>query len=397
LRVKTLSIAAAAVMAIFGFAACNTVSTSGGGGDDETAASVNGTDIPIAEVDRQIDAQIKAAGPNRPQLSPVDLAAARMQILDTLIQEEALVQRAQKEGVVPSDDELKQEIQGQKQKLGMTEEQFQKYLQTTGMTEDKFRQQSKRQLAIQKLRDKISAKVPTPTDAELRKFFDDNRSRLVAPRGVELSDIVVDPRPNNATDDATTPEAAERKVQEIIAALKAGNIDFATVARNRSEDPNTALQGGKLGFLAEAELQQTFPAEIVTRFSSMQPGQITEPIRANDGRWHIFKLDNRREQQQELTYEQVQQQIAQQITEQRKQIVLSALLMDVISAADVKNYLAGRILEHPDTFGALRPSPLTSASPAPASPAPPTNAAGPEAQPSAPAQPTNRAQPTTNR
>jgi parvulin-like peptidyl-prolyl isomerase len=377
LRDKTLLVAAAVLLALGGLTACD-----GGGAstaaDDDTAATVNGTEIPVAEVDRRIDAQIKAAGSNQPELTPIDLAAARMQVLDSLIQEEALFQRAQKEGVVPSDEELKQEIQAQKQRLGMTEDQFQKYLQNTGQTEEQFRLQARRELAIRKLRDKVAAKVPAPSDAEVRKFFDDNKARLIAPRGVELSSIVVDPRNNGAADDATTPEAAERKAQEIVVALKTG-ADFATVARTRSEDPNTALQGGKLGFLSEAELQQTFPGEINTRFFAMQPGQTTEPIRGSDGRWHIFKLDGRREQQQELTYEQVQQQIAQQITEQRKQIVLSALLIDAVSSANVRNHLAQRVLEHPDTFGALRPSPLTSGGSQPAQPA---GAAQPEAQPS---------------
>lgn len=363
MRDKTLLVAAAVLLALAGLTACNSGGASTSAGDD-TAATVNGTEIPVAEVDRRIDAQIKAAGPNQPELTPIDLAAARMQVLDSLIQEEALFQRAQKEGVVPSDEELRQEIQAQKQRLGMTE--------------DQFRQQARRELAIRTLRDKVAAKVPAPSDAEVRKFFDDNKARLIAPRGVELSSIVVDPRNNGATEDATTPEAAERKAQEIVAALKAG-ADFATVARTRSEDPNSALQGGKLGFLSEADLQQTFPGEINTRFFAMQPGQTTEPIRGSDGRLHIFKLDGRREQQQELTFEQVQQQIAQQITEQRKQIVLSALLIDSVSAANVQNHLAQRVLEHPDTFGALRPSPLTSGGSRPAQPA---GAAQPEAQPS---------------
>src|SRR4051812_49993879 len=47
---------------------------------------------------------------------------------------------------------------------------------------------------------------------------------------------------------STTPEAAQRKAQEIEATLKSG-ADFATVARARSEDPNSAMQGGSLGFV----------------------------------------------------------------------------------------------------------------------------------------------------
>src|SRR5689334_21576415 len=52
---------------------------------DEVAATVNGKDIPVSEIDRAIDAQIKQSGPGAPQLTPVSLAAARLQILDQLI------------------------------------------------------------------------------------------------------------------------------------------------------------------------------------------------------------------------------------------------------------------------------------------------------------------------
>ena len=92
-----------------------------------------------------------------------------------------------------------------------------------------------------------------------------------------------------------------------------------TVARARSED-QSALQGGLVGFFSEAQLQQTFPPDVAARLFAMQPGQIMDPIAGQGGRLHIFKLNGKREQQQEMTYEQVKPQIAQTITDQRKQV-----------------------------------------------------------------------------
>src|SRR5262245_20674998 len=117
LQLKAFATAAgaAAVLAIVGLTGCND-STSGNTTDAEVAATVNGVAIPVSEIDRIIVQQI--TDPRTGQkatLQPVELAAARLQALQQLIQEEALYQRAQNEKVVPSDDELKQEIQSQKQ------------------------------------------------------------------------------------------------------------------------------------------------------------------------------------------------------------------------------------------------------------------------------------------
>jgi parvulin-like peptidyl-prolyl isomerase len=391
LRNNPITLAALAVIlaSFVGLAGCN--GTNGGTTTEapETAATVNGVEIPISKIDRLIDQQLKAGGPNAPQLTPVALAAARMQLLEQLIQEEALYQRAQKENVIPSDQEVQQALQQQIQQVGMTQDQYQQQLKQLGQTEEELKTDLKRQLAIQKLQEKITTSIPAPTDAEIRKYFEENRQSLVAPRGIELSDIIIDPQNNNkGSDDAIGAEAAARKAQEVAAAVKTAGTDFATVARARSEDPNSAMQGGVIGFFSEANLQRTFPAEVAQRLFNLQPGQITDPIQSQDGRWHIFKLNGKREQQQELTFEEVSPQISRTITEQRKQVVMSALLLDAIAQADIKNNLADRIIKNPDTFGALRPSPLTQPrAPQPAAaPATNTNAAAPaEAQPSAPA------------
>ncbi|HQR39826.1 MAG TPA: SurA N-terminal domain-containing protein [Blastocatellia bacterium] len=384
-----LAVSAAILASIVGLYGCQEGGAPGSSSDD-VAATVNGISIPVSKIDQIIDQQIKASGPNSPQLTPVALAAARLQVVEQLIQEEAMYQRAQKEGVSPTEDEVKQALQTQIQKSGMSQDDYQKRLKDLGQTEDQLKTDMKRQLAIQKLQDKVTSSIPAPTDAEVKKYFDENKAQMTAPKGLELSDIIVDPANNGARDDAVGDAAAAQKAQEISGALKSGT-DFATVARSRSED-QTALQGGSIGFFSEAQLKQTFPPDILAQLGALQVGQITGTIQSQDGRWHIFKLNGKRDQNQELTFDEVKQQIAQTITDQRKQVVLSALVIDAVGSATIKNIIASQIIEHPDTFGALRPSPLTQptagapAQPAPAQTAPAQPAAQPEAQPSAPAK-----------
>lgn len=394
----SLAAVAALLFSVLGLAACGEGGP--GKGADDTAATVNGVAIPVSKIDQIIDRQLKEGGPSAPQLTPVALAAARLKVLEQLIQEEALFQRAQKERLIPSDDEVKQALQTQIQQSGMSQDDFQKRLKEFGQTEDELKSDLKRQLAIQKLQDKVTASIPAPTDAELRKYFDENKSQLIAPRGVELSDIIVDPANNGATDDAVGAEAAQKKAQEIATAL-GSNADFATVARARSEDVS-GLQGGSIGFFSEDRLRQTFPPDIATNLFNLNAGQMTQPIQSQDGRWHIFKLNGKREQNKDLSFEEVSADIAKLITDQRKQVVLSALLIDAVAAANVKNALAEQIVAHPDTFGALRPSPLTAPKADGGAPQPATNAApaatnaapAAEVQPSGPANTNGGAKPS---
>ena len=268
----TLAALAVILASLMGLAGCNGSGTSStDSAEPETAATVNGVEIPVSKIDRLIDQQLKAGGPGAPALTPVALAAARMQLLEQLIQEEALYQRAQKENVIPSDQEVQQALQQRIQEVGMTQDQYQLQLKQLGQTEDELKTDMKRQLAIQKLQEKITTSIPAPTDAEIRKYFDENRQTLVAPRGIELSDIIIDPQNNNkGSDDAIGQDAAARKAQEIGAMVKAQGTDFATVARARSEDPNSAMQGGVIGFFSEENLNRTFPAEVAQRLFSLQ-------------------------------------------------------------------------------------------------------------------------------
>jgi parvulin-like peptidyl-prolyl isomerase len=382
----THAAAAALLASALGVAGCNGNGATPPPTPDDVAATVNGVSIPVTKVDQVIDQQIKQAGPNAPQLTPVALAAARLQALDTLIQEEAMFQRAQRENLTPTDDEVKQELQSRIQKSNMSQDDYQKRLKDLGQTEDDLKNDIKHELAIKKLQDKVTATIPAPTEDEMKKFFDENRAQMTAPRGIQLADIIVDPANNGGgPEDAIGAEAAKAKAEAIANQLK-GGADFATIARNRSEDPQSGMQGGQIGFFSDAQLKQTFPPDIAANLFALNTGQMTAPIQGQDGRWHLFLVQGKREQQQDMTYDQVKPQIAQTITQQRQQVVMSALLIDAVSSASIRNNLATQIIAHPDTFGALRPSPLTQ--PQAQQPAPqPTPQ--PEAQPGAPVNASN--------
>lgn len=319
---------------------------------EDVAARVDKAIIRLSEVDRIVEQQLRdRAAQGNLTLTPAELAMARLQVLNTLITQEALYQWAQRQGVVVSEDEVTQNIQKLKRDQGLTEEGFQRMLRDAGQTEQQFRQEVRRQVAIQKLFDREVTPRVTVTDREIEEFYAAHRAQFVERRGFLLSQIMVSPEVDNVPQDAIGEEAARRKIREIYDQLRTG-ADFATVAASRSEDRITGPRGGGPTFVPERS--PDLPPAFIKLLSRMREGDITEPIRAGN-RWYIFKLDGRVKRDRELTLDEVRPQIVKELRQQREEVLQAALTQMALSRMRVENVMAQRILENPTNFGNLRP------------------------------------------
>jgi peptidyl-prolyl cis-trans isomerase SurA len=344
----------AAILLVLG--ACG----SGGGSDSKdsmVAATVNGKNIMLAEVERGVSQQ---SGGKQAQLSQLELAQARLQVLGNLIQREVLFQRADRENLKPTEDEITAIINQQKQQSGMTDDDFQKNLAAQNLTMEALREEARKDIAIKKLQDKYNSKI-TVNDKEVEDFYNSNRERFVSARGVALAMIAVDPADNRSQgitqNDAKSDAEAKLKIDDINQQLK-GGADFATVARAKSEDANSVPRGGDIGFATEDDLKQNgFPPDLIAKFFGMQAGDRTEPVRFNSGKWYVFKLEEKRLQTENLTLESpgVRQQITQALIKQRSDILNAALVEVAMNEAKIVNNLAGTMLNTPSNLG-LRPA-----------------------------------------
>lgn len=347
--------------------------------NSEVAATVNGKPIYMKEVDTLLNQQLQG---QQTQLSSLELAQARLQIIDGVIQKEVLFQQAEKENLLPTEDEINTEINKQIQNRGVTKEQFNAELQKIGQTEVGLRDETRKVLAIQKLQDRVTNKVKPPEDKTVVDFYNSNKESFVRPRGVELAEIAVTSQETpGLADDAKNETEAKAKADAIKLQLKSG-ADFASVARARSEDQQS-VQGGDIGFLAEQELSgKGFPPDLIAKFFSMNSGDTTDPVKIGSS-YYIFKLVSKQEQNENLTLESpgVKEKIATAITNQLKQVLVTAMQISAMSDAKVDNLLAKRLLATPESINVLRPAPQQGASPA-ASPSPtasPVTVASPKA------------------
>jgi peptidyl-prolyl cis-trans isomerase SurA len=345
--------------------------------DNTVAATVNGKDILLKEVERGVSQQ---SGGKQAQLSQLELAQARLQVLGSLIQREVLFQRADREKLLPTEDEITGIINNQKQQSGMTDDDFQKSLAAQNMTMESLREDARKDISIKKLQDKYNSKI-TVNDKEVEDFYNGNRERFVSSRGVALAMIMVDPADNSGQgitqNDAKSDAEAKLKIDNINQQLK-GGADFATVARAKSEDATSVPRGGDIGFATEDDLKQNgFPADLVAKFFGMQAGDRTDPVRFDSGKYYVFKLEEKRLQTENLTLESpgVRQQITQALIKQRSDILNAALLEVAMNEAKIVNNMASTMLNNPSNLGLRPASPGTAATPASAATATPQSTA----------------------
>jgi parvulin-like peptidyl-prolyl isomerase len=400
-RTRILS-AVFAVAGAAGLAACAggpaANSTSGGVDPNETAATVNGKPINMETVERAVKTQAQG---QETRFSPLELAGARLQVLQSLIEQEVMFQKAEKEGTVPSEDEITAEINKQKTQSGKSADQIAKEMSDSGMTEAALRDQVKKVLSISKLIDKITGNIEPPKDAEIEAFYNGNKEAFVKKRGVKLAAIVIDPANNGEGDTTVDEQSAVIKGNEIIKKLQSGQ-DFASVARESSED-QSRFQGGDLGYVSEEEMRQSFPAQLVATLMAAETpvGKIfTAPMM---GKFYILKLQERSDRDEAVTLESpgIREQVQKSLVDSRKQLLAASYQAVAMNEAKVENYLARKVVENPNELSGARPA--GAAQPASnalggASPAPATNAnsgasnAAPAANStanSAPAKPAN--------
>jgi hypothetical protein len=366
-----------------------TLGLSGCGGGSEgakdggVAATVNGKTITVAEVERRVSQQVNG---QEAKLSQQQFATAKLTVLDSLIQEEVLYQRAEKEKLLPTEDEISQTITTQK--AGMTEEEFQRKLKEQKLTPEAFRDETRRLLAVQKLQAKYTGDVKI-SDHEVEEYYAANKQQFIVGRGLDLAEIMVDPRDNGLQDDAKNEADAKTKIDAAYAKLKEiGTERFGELALAKSEDGNT--QGGDIGFKTQDELKRAgMPEALITQLFSMQPGEYTQPVQFFNGGWYIFKLKRKQLETENRTLESqgVRPQITEALRNQRQELLNSILFKITLYDAKIVNNLANEMLINPNNLG-LRPAAPGSAPTTAASQAPP--AASPAA--SAAASPTAAAQ-----
>ena len=195
------------------------------------------------------------------------------------------------------------------------------------------------------------------TDAEISAFYAAHKSdfNLIEPR-YHLAQIVVTDAPsqqagNLQNNKASNDADAKKKIQILHNRLESGE-DFGTVAMNFSENPDTASNGGDMGFVPESTLKSD--PEVYEAISKLKPGQYTDVLPMYDGAgpghriigYAIYRLLSRDQAgQRELNDPRVQQAIHTQLHNSRAQLLENAYFESLQDNAKIQNFLADQIMK----------------------------------------------------
>jgi peptidyl-prolyl cis-trans isomerase SurA len=312
----------------------------------DVAASVNGRPIAFADLDREIAAQFQNA---QARVSAAQNTQLRLEALRALIDNEILMQRAEKQGLLASDAEV--DARFNELKAPYTQEDFQKHLEQKKMSTANLKAQIRRELSVEKLFAKEIGSHITISDADVNAFYTTNKDNFnLAENKIRLAQILVTPTPdpnvsNLKNSKAKNDQEAREKIQMIEQRVHQGD-DFASLAQNYSED-QWAANGGDVGFIPESTLDKANP-DLRKLVLNMTPNQVSPIIHTAEG-YRIIKLISREMAgQRQMSDPRVQEEIRQELFTGKQQMLRSAFYEVARSEAKVVNYYAKSVLESRD-------------------------------------------------
>jgi parvulin-like peptidyl-prolyl isomerase len=334
--VLILFVAAASARAADATSAAETASAAGAASPavpaptmmEDTVATVNGQPILLSEFQKEAATSLDYWSKTNPAAlsDPANVRKIRESTLEELITREILVQEAQHEKMKVRERELdnavdeirarfkKDEVTGRALDDAEAEKAFGNQLKAEGIDYSQFRERLTRQIMARKIIDEnVKGKLISPTEPETRAYFDKIKAYLAtkstqAPAGMDEDDAGA---LREAAQQVKALSSERVRVQRILIRLSPGasenerkralktasdlkkrldqGEDFAKVAKEESEDPESAARGGDIGYV----LHGVASPELDKAAFSMDVGQTSDPILTEIG-YNVIRVTEKR-------------------------------------------------------------------------------------------------------
>ncbi|HMA10326.1 MAG TPA: peptidylprolyl isomerase [Steroidobacteraceae bacterium] len=244
---------------------------------DRVVAIVNDGVVTQSDLDEQTAMIVDRLKEQKTQLPPADVL--RKQVLDRLIVQEVQFQRAERIGLKVSDEQVNGALADIAQRNGIALAQLPAALQQQGIDFAGFRDNIRKEITLQMLRQRDVLSKISVTPRELEQFIERLKKLPSETDEYNLAHILLAIPP-----DATQAQVDEiaKRAQELYERSKTEDFSRLAVAYSNSQ---TALEGGALGWRKGPELP-TFLAEVVV---GLKPGEVSKPLATPNG-YHLVKL-----------------------------------------------------------------------------------------------------------
>ncbi len=265
-----------------------------------------------------------------------------------MVTQQIMLQKAEKLGLAAVDADVEAEIS--KMRSPYTKEEFDKQLSSQHMTLDDLKAKVRSKLTVDKLVNKEITSHITITDADVKNFYNNNKAAFNLPEpAIHMAQILVTPFPdpnvrNLKNSKAQNDKEARAKIEDILGRLKRGD-DFGMLAQNYSEDPNSAPNGGDMGFVRQSDLEKVNP-ELRKMMISLPPNGISPIIPTPEGVRILKVITKEPAGQRELNDPRVQQNIRDTLLNSKDQLLRAAYYETARNDAKIQNYLAKSIVDN---------------------------------------------------
>jgi foldase protein PrsA len=195
--------------------------------------------------------------------------ALRNQVVGLLVSYKWIEGEAKEQGVKATDAEVKKSFDEQRKQNFPKDADYQKFLKQYGQTQDDILMRVRLDLLSQKIRDKVVKGKDNVSDAQIQKFYDDNKDRFTQPETRDLRIVLT---------------KTEAKANEAKAALDGGR-SWKDVVKEFSIDETSKAAGGKLPAQAKGTLEKALDQDV---FAAAK-GKISGPVKTQFG-WYVFEV-----------------------------------------------------------------------------------------------------------
>lgn len=214
------------------------------------------------------------------QLSRIDTATLKKQVLERMIRDKIQLQQAKQLGITVDDLMLNRMLEQLAKSNKLTLEEFRNRLQLEGINYTRFREHSRDELIIKQLQQRVVASKINVSEQEIQQYIEQNENLDASKTSFHLHHILI------ATPEAANAEDIQKarvKADEVFQKIQQGE-SFSDLAIKESSGRN-ALNGGDLGDRKASELPQLFIDAVI----NLKPGETSHPVKSASG-FHLLQL-----------------------------------------------------------------------------------------------------------
>ena len=285
-------------------------------------ARVNGEDVTRTEFEEYVqNLEGRAGGP----VPAEQRDQVYRGVLDQIVGYKLLLQESKARKVAIPDADVEARI-GEIRKQFPSEDVFMQMLIQRKMTLEQIRNDARQDMAIAKLIEtEIAAKAAVKPE-QIQDFYAKNPDQFKQDERVRASHILI-AFPEKA--DAAAKAQAKTTADQVLKDVKAGK-DFAALAKQHSQDPGSAVNGGDLGFFQKGQMVGPFNDVAFT----LAPGAVSDVVETQFG-YHIIKVAEK-QPSRTVPLEEVRPQVEQYLQNQNREQETEAFVKSLRSKGKVE-------------------------------------------------------------